>query len=88
MKSNLKSFLICISFFLTLTVTSIHAKDTSGIMDKFEVTKVAEHTWAILGPTGQPSPENKGFMNNPAFVITDKSVVVIDPGSSLSVANS
>lgn len=65
--------------------TSVFAKDSTGIMDKFDAQKIAEHTWVISGPTGQPSVENKGFMNNPAFIITDKSVVVIDPGSSLQV---
>ena len=80
-----KIFFILLTSFMFLTSFIVQAKSDLGIMDKFEVTKVAEHTWTILGPTGQPSPENKGFMNNPAFVITDKSVVVIDPGSSLFV---
>ncbi len=57
----------------------------SGIMDAFETKKVAEHSWVIFGPLTQPNPQNKGFMNNPLFIITDKSVVVIDPGSSLQV---
>jgi glyoxylase-like metal-dependent hydrolase (beta-lactamase superfamily II) len=45
--------------------------------------KVAARTWVIHGPLGDPSPENQGFMNNPAFVVTDAGVVVIDPGSSV-----
>lgn len=61
------------------------AKETTGIMDKFDAIKIAEHTWGIFGPLTAPNPENKGFMNNPVFVITDKSVVVIDPGSSVQV---
>jgi len=85
MNSIFKPFTIALSLFLLLSTTALKAKDDLGIMDKFEVTKVAEHTWAILGPTAQPNPDNKGFMNNPAFVITDKSVIVIDPGSSVQV---
>ena len=61
------------------------AKNITGIMDKFEVQKLAEHTWGIFGPLTAPNPENKGFMNNPVFVISDKSVIVIDPGSSVQV---
>lgn len=45
--------------------------------------KIAPHTYVIHGPKGVPSPENKGFMNNPVFVITETGVVVIDPGSSV-----
>ncbi len=72
--------------FITLLLnTSTFAKETTGIMDGFDAIKIAEHTWGIFGPLEGPSPENKGFMNNPVFVITDKSVVVIDPGSSVHV---
>lgn len=70
--------------FLLLASTSF-AKSASGIMDKFEPKKIAEHTWVIEGPTSQPNVENQGFMNNPAFVITDKSVIIFDPGSSVQV---
>lgn len=45
--------------------------------------QIAEHTWVIHGPLGDPSVVNQGFMNNPAFVVTDTGVVVIDPGSSV-----
>ncbi len=72
----------------TFAKEAIKSTDKNSLLDSFKVTKVAEHTWAILGPTGQPSVSNKGFMNNPAFVITDKSVVIIDPGSSVNVGRS
>lgn len=44
--------------------------------------QVAAQTWVIHGPLGDPSVENQGFMNNPAFVVTADGVVVVDPGSS------
>jgi len=82
MKSILNTTLLLISLALT---NSVIAKETTGIMDKFNAVKIAEHTWVVSGPLTPPNPQNKGFMNNPAFVITDKSVVVIDPGSSVHV---
>ncbi|HQS57892.1 MAG: MBL fold metallo-hydrolase [Gallionellales bacterium 35-53-114] len=51
----------------------------------YPLAKIAAHTYVIHGPLGYPSPENQGFMNNPGFVITKDSVVVIDPGASLQV---
>ncbi len=45
--------------------------------------RIAARTWVIHGPLGDPSVENQGFMNNPAFVVTDAGVVVVDPGSSV-----
>ena len=82
MKSALNTTLLIISFVLS---NSAFAKETNGIMDKFETIKIAEHTWGVFGPLTAPNPENKGFMNNLAFVITNNSVVVIDPGSSVHV---
>lgn len=45
--------------------------------------QVAPDTWVITGPLGEPSVENQGFMNNPAWVIAGDQVIVIDPGSSV-----
>lgn len=47
--------------------------------------EVAPGVYVIHGPTELPSPSNQGFMNNPAFIVTDAGVVVIDPGSSVQV---
>lgn len=56
---------------------------TAAEVNDHPVVQVAERTWVIHGPLGDPSPANQGFMNNPAFVVTDAGVVVIDPGSSV-----
>ena len=45
--------------------------------------KLATHTYVIHGPREIPNPLNRGFINNPGFVVTNSGVVVIDPGSSL-----
>lgn len=47
--------------------------------------QVAPGVYVIHGPTELPTPDNQGFMNNPAFVVTDNGVVVLDPGSSVQV---
>lgn len=49
----------------------------------YPAEKIAAATYVIHGPAGLPDEKNQGFMNNPVFVITKDSVVVIDPGSSL-----
>lgn len=51
----------------------------------FTPQKVSASTWVIHGPQGLPSVKNQSFMNNPAWVITQDGVVVIDPGSSVQV---
>jgi glyoxylase-like metal-dependent hydrolase (beta-lactamase superfamily II) len=56
--------------------------DTTNIFSGYATKKIAAHTYVIHGPTEIPNPKNKGFMNNPGFIVTDKSVIVIDSGSS------
>ncbi len=45
--------------------------------------EVAPGTYVIHGPRALPNPENQGFMNNPAFILTPAGVVVIDPGGTV-----
>lgn len=66
-----------------LTLGSASAGERGPAVPDYPAEQVAERTYVIHGPMGYPSPENQGFMNNPAFVLTDAGVVVIDPGSSV-----
>ena len=79
---KLFSSILIASFF---TTSFLFAKEDKDVMDNYELKKIAEHTWAVFGSLDGPNPENKGFMNNPAFTITDKSVIVFDPGSNVHV---
>lgn len=55
----------------------------AAYLDGFAAEKVSAHAYVIHGPLELPNETNEGFMNNPAFVVTDDGVVVIDPGSSV-----
>jgi len=63
-----------------------HAAGDKAIAD-LPAEQVADRTYVIHGPMEQPTPENKAFINNPAFVLTDAGVVVVDPGSSVYVGD-
>jgi glyoxylase-like metal-dependent hydrolase (beta-lactamase superfamily II) len=47
--------------------------------------EITQGVYVIHGPKELPSPENQGFMNNPAWIVSDGGVVVVDPGSSVQV---
>jgi glyoxylase-like metal-dependent hydrolase (beta-lactamase superfamily II) len=49
----------------------------------YPADEVAPGVYVIHGPVGYPTPENQGFMNNPAFIVTHQGVVVVDPGASV-----
>jgi len=53
----------------------------------YPLTRLTDRVYVIHGPNEMPNKANQGFMNNPAFVLTRKGVVVIDPGSSVQVGD-
>jgi glyoxylase-like metal-dependent hydrolase (beta-lactamase superfamily II) len=72
-----------LSLISALLVSSAVAADRGPAIPDYPAEQVAKGLYVIHGPVGYPSPENQGFMNNPAFIVSDQGVVVVDPGSSM-----
>ncbi|MEZ5477291.1 MAG: MBL fold metallo-hydrolase [Thiolinea sp.] len=73
---------------LFASVALIQAADQpvhQDLLKNYSPQQLTEHVWMIEGPRGFPSPQNGGFMNNPGYIVTADSVVVIDPGSSAAI---
>ena len=75
----MKTILLFVLFF---TSQSIFA---NAFFDQFKADKITDNVYVIHGPIEFPNAINRGFMNNPAFIVAEKSVVVIDPGSTYEV---
>ncbi len=69
-------------FILALMALFSAELSAQSFFDTFKARKVSDHVWVIHGPLQQPNPQNRGFMNNPAFIVADSGVIVVDPGSS------
>lgn len=54
-------------------------------VDDITPDRLSEHVWMIYSRDGFPTPENRGMMANITFVVTDKGVVMLDPGGSLQI---
>lgn len=67
---------------LSLAAVPVIAERGPALPD-YPADQVAPGVYVIHGPVGYPTPENQGFMNNPAFIVTEQGVVVVDPGSSV-----
>jgi len=67
----------------TLLFTTLMAQ--AKPLEDYKAEKVSEHTYVVHGPLEQPNPKNRGFMNNPAFIIAEKGVIVVDPGSTVHI---
>lgn len=52
---------------------------------EYPLSRLSDRTYVVHGPLVIPNKENRGFTNNPGFVVTTEGVVVIDPGSSRGV---
>ena len=69
-------------FILLALLSSSFSLSAADFFDGFKADKINSTVYVIHGPREMPNVKNRGFMNNPAFIIGDKSVVVVDPGSS------
>jgi len=68
---------------LLLSLAASAVFSAGDMVRDYPVERIGESTYVIVGPLGYPSVENQGFMNNPAWIVTEEGVIVIDPGSSL-----
>ncbi|MDH5765743.1 MAG: MBL fold metallo-hydrolase [Gammaproteobacteria bacterium] len=74
-----RCLLICL-----IGLVPLHANSQKALSD-YKAEKISQHVYVIHGPKEMPNPENRGFMNNPAFIVADKGVIIVDPGSTEEV---
>ncbi|MCP5141225.1 MAG: MBL fold metallo-hydrolase [Gammaproteobacteria bacterium] len=72
---------------LMLLVPALACAAKAPAIPDHQAVKVADGVWVIHGPMEQPNADNRGFMNNPAWVETSAGVVIVDPGSSVQVGD-
>ena len=78
------SLLVLLAFILPLPANA-HEVDSPQSIEQFTPDKISDHIYVVHGPQLLPDKDTKAFMNNPGFVLTDKGVVVVDPGSSVQI---
>ena len=79
-------FAIIVLFIIVSNTTMAHnVKSPSSIKDH-RLDKVSKNIYVVHGTQELPNPETRGFMNNPAAIITSNGVIIVDPGSSAEIA--
>jgi glyoxylase-like metal-dependent hydrolase (beta-lactamase superfamily II) len=73
--------LLIFSLLLTYAISAMAERGPD--LPDYPAKEVASGVYVIHGPLGVPSVENLGFINNPAFIVGESGIVVIDPGSSV-----
>lgn len=51
------------------------------------IEKINDQVYALIGPVGFPSKENRGYMVNSAVIIGDKGVILVDTGFTDEIGN-
>ena len=74
-----------ILFLMLLPMMAFAAPDYAPVEVEMEVEQVGPHSYYVQGAAGAAT-ENKGFISNAGFVVTDEGVVVIDALGSPSLA--
>jgi glyoxylase-like metal-dependent hydrolase (beta-lactamase superfamily II) len=69
---------------IAITTVSMHAFSL-GKLGNFEFKKDHDNVYIMHGPPMNPSVENEGFMNNPAFIEGKTGLIVVDPGGNYNV---
>lgn len=75
------------SMVFLLSPLSYSQSKAPPIKTSYEAQKVSNSVYVIHGPVVGPNPENQGFMNNPAFIIGDDGIIVVDAGSTVQVGD-
>lgn len=74
--------LFLLSNFIITCVSHAHDAQVPASIEHFSLDQVSQHIYVIHGSQALPSPQTRGFMNNPGIIITQTGVIIVDPGSS------
>jgi len=77
---------VCAVLMAGVTVAaSAHDVRAPHSIEHLPLEKVSPHVHVVHGALERPSLANRGFMNNPAVIVTSGGIIVVDPGSSAAI---
>jgi len=62
-----------------------HDPKVPSSIEDYPLDRVSDHIHVVHATQHLPNPQNRGFMNNPAAILTPNGVIVVDPGSSAEI---
>ncbi len=72
---------------LIIFISVLFAYTNASETKTYKFENVNNNVYVMHGPVEEPNEKNKGFMNNPAAIIGENGVTIIDPGGSLYAGN-
>lgn len=82
---------LAFAFFVLMNTVSMntshaHNSPAPSSIEHYPLDRVSKNIYVVHGTQELPSPKTRGFMNNPAAILTDTGIIIIDPGSSAEIA--
>lgn len=65
--------------------TFAHDAQLASSIEHSPLNQVSKHIYVVHGSQELPNPGNRGFMNNPAAILTEHGIIIVDPGSSAEI---
>ena len=82
----MQRYLILTFMLIIGTNTSFaHESQLPSSLEHYPLDQVSKHIYVVHGTQELPSPESRGFMNNPSAIFTENGVIIVDPGSSVEI---
>lgn len=78
---------VAFAMVLILPMHGLLAHDAHDItsIEPYPLDRISQNIYVVHGNHALPNPANRGFMNNPAAIVTRNGVIVVDPGSSREI---
>ena len=70
---------------VVMNVSRAHDSQPPSSIEHYPLDRVSKHIYVVHGTQELPSPQSRGFMNNPAAILTNNGIVIVDPGSSVEI---
>lgn len=78
--------LILVSTLSVVTSASLaHNPKTPSSIEHYPLDRVSARIHVVHAIHHLPNNKNRGFMNNPAAILTENGVIIVDPGSSVEI---
>lgn len=80
-RSTPVALILCV----VMKVSLAHDARAPSSIEDYPLDRVSKSIYVVHGLHQLPDPKNRGFMNNPAAILTRNGVIIVDPGSSREI---
>ncbi|MCR4301976.1 MAG: MBL fold metallo-hydrolase [Sulfuricaulis sp.] len=81
----LRSVTLVLVLSAVTSVALAHDSQAPSSIEHYPLDRVSQRIHVVHGTHQLPNPTNRGFMNNPAAILTKSGVIIVDPGSSAEI---